>query len=461
MLELSVKSIGFFAVFNTKPPMAKRVRKTILFFRIALRLIAPFLLLIVAFTAIQLTNQLTFLNKVYEIQSRFSLQAMTEFLTKTLEDPASFENLFLLKAKLERAKETHGIAELLLIDPLTRETLYSEKDEGFSPEDLLATERSLLDKKEGKPPLFLIDKETQKLNVFVPITSPVKERVYIAKISFPLGNLRLALQKSTGTLVTMFLLTLLAGFLIAAALSNSIVKPIQALNRATQEILKGRLGQKVAIYTGDEIEELAETFNHMSVALKEMKERAEDANPLTQLPGNHGIYYETQRRIQERQKFVFFHVDLDRFKIFNDHYGLARGDDVIRKTAKILRTAIQEKGGASDFLGHQGGDDFVILTTPHRAKEVAETAIHKFDDLVRTLYRKDDYERGYILEQDRRSVEERGGDKLVKFPLMAVSLAGVTNTKRDFTDYFDLLARAVEVKKQVKNVPQSCYLIQE
>jgi len=439
--------------------MAKRVRKTYLFFRIALRLTAPFLLLILAFTGVQLTNQLSFLNKVYEIQSWISLQGMTEILTKTLEDPASFEKPYLLKASLERAKETHNVSELLLLDPLTRETLYSEKDEGFTSEDLVAMEKSLLNKKEGKPPLFLIDKEAQKLNAFVPITSPVRERVYIAKLSFPLGNLRLALEKSVGTLVTMFLLTLLSGFLIAAALSQSIVKPIQTLNKATQDILKGKLGQKVAIYTGDEIEELADTFNQMSVALKEMKERAEDANPLTQLPGNHGIFYETQRRINENQKFVFFHVDLDRFKIFNDHYGLARGDDVIKKTAKLLREAMREKGTPNDFLGHQGGDDFVIITTPHRSQEVAETVIYKFDSLLRSLYRRDDYERGFILEHDRRSPDNP--EALVKFPLMAISLAGVTNTHRAFSDYFDLLARAVEVKRQVKSVPQSCYLIQE
>ncbi len=439
--------------------MVKRVRKTYLFFRIATRLTLPFLLLILAFTGLQLTNQLSFLNRIYEIQSRISLQKMTEVLTETLADPDSYEDPYVLKAKLQTARQTHGVSELLLLDPLTRETLYSESDEQFSSQDLIAMERSLLDKKEGKPPLFLIDKEAQKLNAFVPITSPVKERVYIAKMTFPLGNLQLALQKSMGTLLTMFLLTLLAGFLIAAALSQSIVKPIKTLNRATQDILKGKLGQKVAIYTGDEIEELADTFNQMSVALQEMKERAEDANPLTQLPGNHGIYYETQRRIDENQKFVFFHIDLDRFKIFNDHYGLARGDDVIKKTAKLLRQALREKGASNDFLGHQGGDDFVIVTTPHRAKEIAEAVIYKFDELLRSLYRKDDYERGYILEHDRRSVDNP--ETLVKFPLMAVSLAGVSNTHRAFADYFDLLARAVEVKRQVKSVPQSCYLIQE
>lgn len=440
--------------------MAKRVRKTILFFRIALRLIFPLLLLILAFTAIQLTNQLSFLNQVYEIQSRISLQKITELLSRLLAEPRNFQDLLLLRAKLENAKETTGVSELLILDPLTREILFSEKKEGFTPEDLVATERSLLDQKEGKPPLFLIDKEAQKLNVFVPVTSPVRERVYVAKVSFPLGNLKLAFEKSIGVLFSMFLLTLLAGFLIAAALSHSIVKPIQTLNQATRDILRGKLGQKVAVETGDEIEELAGTFNQMSLALKEMKERAEDANPLTQLPGNHGIYHEIQRRIYEKQKFVFFHIDIDRFKIFNDHYGLARGDDVIRKTAKILRETLNEKGGTDDFLGHQGGDDFVILTQVARAAETAETAIYKFDGLLKSLYRKEDYERGFILEEDRRSVESQPG-ALVKFPLMAISLAGVTNTRRDFTDYFDLLSRVVEVKKQVKAVPQSCYLIVE
>lgn len=439
--------------------MPGQEKRTTLFLRIALRLILPLLLLIAAFSAIQLTNQLTFLNKVYEVQSRVSLQAMTETLARILEDPGPLSTPLLLRAQLEKAKETHGVSDLLLLDPLTREALFSQEEGGFTPEDLIHAEKSLIDKKEGKPPLFLIDKESQKLNAFIPITSPVRERVYIAKVSYPLGNLRLALEKSLGALTSMFLLTLLAGFLIAGALSRSIVKPIQTLNRATQDILKGKLGQKVAVYTGDEIEELAETFNQMSVALKEMKERAEDANPLTQLPGNNGIYHEIQRRIYEKQKFVFFHIDIDRFKIFNDHYGLARGDDVIRKTAKILRETLNEKGGTEDFLGHQGGDDFVIIARPSRAVAIAETGIYKFDEIIRTLYRKDDYERGYIVQQDRRSAE--GSGTLVRFPLMALSFAGVTNTQRDFSDYFDVLARTVEVKKQVKAVPQSCYLIEE
>ena len=440
--------------------MAKTANQNALFIRIAFRLVFPLLLLILAFTAIQLTNQLSFLNRIYEIQSRISLQGMTEALNHTLTDTASLQNPFLLKANLQKAKEANNVSDLLVLDPLTREILYSDSPGGFAQEDLVAMEQSLLDKKEGKPPLFLIDKEAQKLNAFVPLTSSMGEKIYIAKISFPLGNLRLALKKSIGALLSMFMLTLFAGILIAAGLSSSIVKPIQSLNQATREILKGHLGQKVAIYTGDEIQELAETFNQMSVALKEMKERAEDANPLTQLPGNHGIYHETQKQIYEKQKFVFFHIDLDRFKIFNDRYGLARGDEVIRKTAKLLRDSLNEKGASDDFLGHQGGDDFVIIVKPSRADAVAEMVIKKFDELIRSFYRKDDYERGYILEHDRRAAPG-SPESMVKFPLMAISLAGVTNAKRDFTDYFDLLARAVEVKKKAKSVNGSCYFIQD
>ena len=422
-----------------------------------MRLIFPFLFLITAFTAIQLTHQLSYLNKVYEIQSRISLLGMTEALSQILNNPAILENSLLLKAEIEKASESHRVTDLLLVDPLTREMLYPDRAEGFAREDLIAAEQSLVAKKEGKPSPIVIDKESQKLNAFVPVTSSARQRVYVAKIGFPLAGLKQALQKSIGALAAMFILTLFSGLTIAAGLSRSIVKPIQTLNQATREMLKGELGQKVAISTGDEIEELADTFNRMSTSLKEMKARAEDANPLTQLPGNHGIFYEIQKRIFEKQKFVFFHIDIDRFKIFNDHYGLARGDEVLKKTAKLLQEALNEKGSPNDFLGHQGGDDYVVLIQPSHARVLAELVIQRFDVLIQTLYRKEDYEAGYILHEDRRSAEHA----LVKFPLMAISLAGVSNVRHDFTDYFDLLSRAVDVKRKVKSDIKSCYLIQE
>ena len=148
-------------------------RKTTLFIRISLRLIFPLILLISSFAAIQLTNQLLFLNKVYEIQSRASLQAITQRLIRVLHEPGNFENPRLLDTEVKRAQEAYGASEVLLFDPLTREVLFSKQGEFFSSSDLLAAEGSLLAKKEGKPPLLEIDKQSQKLNAFIPVTSSV------------------------------------------------------------------------------------------------------------------------------------------------------------------------------------------------------------------------------------------------------------------------------------------------
>ncbi len=195
----------------------------------------------------------------------------------------------------------------------------------------------------------------------------------------------------------------------------------------------------------------------------QMKQRAEDSNPLTGLPGNQGIFNEIKRRIHEKQKFVVFHTDLDRFKAFNDYYGLAKGDEVIKQTAAILRDALREKGAKSDFVGHQGGDDFIVIVGQHHSKEVAEYVTSRFESrIVKAFYNKDDYERGYMVGIDRRA-ELAPGEvaKPAQIPLMAISLAGVSNGKKDFADYFDCLERAVKVKTEVKKIPGSCYQIQE
>jgi GGDEF domain-containing protein len=145
-------------------------------------------------------------------------------------------------------------------------------------------------------------------------------------------------------------------------------------------------------------------------------------------------------------------------------YGIGRGDEVIKKAANMLKQVVKEKGAKDDFVGHQGGDDFVLIVKPAHAKELAETVIKRFDtDVVKTVYRKEDYDRGYVMAYDRRTMAETGETeaKMVQFPLVGLSLAGVSNAKRDFADYFDCLTRAVSVKKEVKKTIESSYLIEE
>ncbi len=442
----------------------KRSKKTTLFSRITVRLTFPLLTLAAFFTAIQLTNQMNTMNEYYKIESRLAFDHAQKVLAELVKDPENISDPQKLKEPLDLFAHNFRIAPIQMFDLFNRSPLFEGEKKDWNMTDYQAMEKSLREKQLGKPYFVRIDKEAKRLVAYIPVEGLTEKRLWVARTSFPLAHVRDALISSRWTLGIIIFLILSTGVFIGRGLAKSIVNPIRTLNEATQEILEGHLGKHVKILTGDEIETLADTFNHMSESLKVMRARAEDANPLTQLPGNQGIFHEINKRIYEKQKFVMFHTDLDRFKVFNDTYGLARGDEVIKKTANLLKEAVQLKGSKDDFIGHQGGDDFMLIVKPAHAKDLAEYIIARFDkEIVRSVYRKEDYERGYILAVDRREMAETGAPeaKQVQFPLLAISLAGITNAKKDFADYFDCLSRAIPVKKEVKKTVQSSYIIQE
>ena len=173
---------------------------------------------------------------------------------------------------------------------------------------------------------------------------------------------------------------------------------------------------------------------------------------MTKLPGNNMIREEVERRIKNDEKFVAIHVDLDNFKAYNDHYGIAKGDEIIKLTSKVLENALKVKGGAGDFIGHEGGDDFFMITASSRGEAVAQEIISSFDSQIRAFYTKEDQEAGFIMEKSRRG-------ELMKFPIMTISLAGVTNQFRPISSYAELTNIAVNVKSKVKQIQKSTFLV--
>jgi diguanylate cyclase (GGDEF)-like protein len=144
------------------------------------------------------------------------------------------------------------------------------------------------------------------------------------------------------------------------------------------------------------------------------------ANPLTGLPGNLAIAREIEARLKSDPAFAFVYADLDGFKAFNDHYGYCRGDSAISMTARVLTSAVKEFGQPGDFVGHIGGDDFVILSSADRVDALTTGIIERFDEEVRCLLDEEDRDRGYL------EVKNRQGE-VARFPLLAVTLAVVTN----------------------------------
>lgn len=164
--------------------------------------------------------------------------------------------------------------------------------------------------------------------------------------------------------------------------------------------------------------------------------------PLTRLPGNIAIEHEVRRRFEEREPWAVIYADLDNFKAFNDHYGFVRGDDAIRLVATTMMEAMKRTGSENDFLGHIGGDDFIIVTTPQRAEALAHNVADTFDRDVPPLYDPADRARGWIAAKDRRGNN-------VRFPMMSLSLAIVTASSR-ITSYQNIGEVAAELKSYAK-----------
>jgi diguanylate cyclase (GGDEF)-like protein len=172
-------------------------------------------------------------------------------------------------------------------------------------------------------------------------------------------------------------------------------------------------------------------------------------NPLSGLPGNPTITEEIDARLTRNEDFALLYVDIDRFKEFNDHYGFTRGDRVITMLAEIL---IHVAGPDQRFVGHIGGDDFVVLARAEEAEALAEAITQQFDERIRVQYDAGDRARGWIEAHDRRG-------RLRHFPFATVSI-GIVNIPPGRFDGATAAARAAaEVKEVAKRQSGSAWAV--
>ena len=177
-----------------------------------------------------------------------------------------------------------------------------------------------------------------------------------------------------------------------------------------------------------------------------------DANPLTRLPGNVSINKELLEKINSKEKFAILYADIDNFKALNDFYGFEKGDSVIKETARILIDTIQTNGKADDFIGHIGGDDFVIISSPENAEPIAKKIIADFDSISSQFFQEKERTKGCI--------EAKGRDgQIHKFGFPTISIGVITNLDREFTHTAQINSLGAEIKGLAKKFPESKYII--
>lgn len=191
----------------------------------------------------------------------------------------------------------------------------------------------------------------------------------------------------------------------------------------------------------------------INVLLKAITERnlflARGANPLTGLPGNLYIRSEIERRITQSMHFDVSYIDIDHFKPFNDHYGFEKGDEVLRSLGQILQETLEQEGDAQfDFVGHIGGDDFIILCQPQHTLPVIEQAIKTFEVRRTEFHGESDCQSGSYEAHNRQGEKER-------FPLLSLSVGVVSSEVHKIESFAQLASLASEVKKAAKLIPDS------
>ncbi|HEY8348902.1 MAG TPA: response regulator [Clostridia bacterium] len=175
------------------------------------------------------------------------------------------------------------------------------------------------------------------------------------------------------------------------------------------------------------------------------------ANPLTGLPGNIDIQSEINYRIAKGMIFSILYLDVDNFKAYNDVYGFSHGDRAIKLIADILMDNVKTFGSKNDFIGHIGGDDFVVITDPEHADVLCENIIKEFDERVPELYSDVDKRAGFISTVNRRG-------QITQYPIMTLSIAVVSNEHRELRNYLEVGEVAAELKKKAKSIVGSVYL---
>lgn len=173
------------------------------------------------------------------------------------------------------------------------------------------------------------------------------------------------------------------------------------------------------------------------------------ANPLTQLPGNVPINEQMDRLIDAQRGFVAAYCDLDHFKPYNDAYGYRRGDQMIQQVGALLTEAVADH---MDFVGHVGGDDFIVLMQSENWESRLRRVIAEFDTVLPQHLTAEHLAAGGYRDEDRRG-------QPVFHPIPALSIGCVTVLPGAFLGHYDVSAALSEAKKAAKHIPGSVVFV--
>lgn len=168
-----------------------------------------------------------------------------------------------------------------------------------------------------------------------------------------------------------------------------------------------------------------EIVARVKLLLKRNKQKM-DCNPLTRLPGNPSIQARVEQEIASGRTFAVLYCDLNNFKSFNDKYGFEAGDRVLKTESQIIVSAAMQD--PASFVGHIGGDDFIVVCSFDKADAIAREITTKTDAVASSFYNEEDRTNGYMISTNRKGETE-------KFNFLSIGIGIVHNTKKPLTSF--------------------------
>lgn len=162
-------------------------------------------------------------------------------------------------------------------------------------------------------------------------------------------------------------------------------------------------------------------------------------DPRSGLPSGR-LIEEQLRRIIRLQGWALMDIRINHYEPFKEVYGFVAGDDVLRFTAMLMSEVVDAAGSANDFIGHAGGDNFIIITSEEAAPEIRQRLLTRFSEEVLSHYNFMDRDLGYI------AATGPAGQSL-QVPLMSLAVGGVSPTEYDFADIREITEMAAEARR--------------
>jgi len=211
---------------------------------------------------------------------------------------------------------------------------------------------------------------------------------------------------------------------------------------------EGHIESKVVGFEAGADDYLAKPFDPRELrarvnALLRLVRREADRNPTSGLPGGHAIEEEILRRVAVDETFAVCYLDIDYFKPFADTFGFAAADAVIRGTGSAVAEAVAIAGDSTDFVGHVGGDDFLIVTGIERAEAVVRESARRFREVIGRVVGYAALERGSFDGLDRDGVPRQ-------FPIARMSAAVVSVRPDLWVSIGNLGELAADAKRRAK-----------